>query len=76
MLDKFASPWDNYEQINDIDDKIKENLTKLANEQLQSLKDGLSLLFVFVFFLSKYKCLKVPQKYGCLYSCFKLPKRS
>ena len=47
LLDKYASPWDNYEQISDIDDKIKENLAKLVNEQLQGLKDGLFLFCSF-----------------------------
>jgi transcription initiation factor TFIIH subunit 3 len=40
LLDKYASPWDNYEQISDIDEKIKENLTRLTNDQLQSLQDA------------------------------------
>jgi hypothetical protein len=40
LIDQYASPWDKYEQINDMDDQIKENLRKLTNEQIQNLNDG------------------------------------
>jgi hypothetical protein len=40
LVDKNASPWEKYEQINDIDDQIRENLKKISNDQLDQLKNG------------------------------------
>jgi hypothetical protein len=44
-MDKNASPWDKYDQINDIDEQIKENLKKLTEQQLETLTNGKQLLF-------------------------------
>jgi hypothetical protein len=40
IQEKNSSPWDKYDQINDIDEQIKDNLKKLTEAQLESLTNG------------------------------------
>lgn len=37
IVEKTNSPWEKYEQIGDIDEQIRENLKRLANEQLNKM---------------------------------------
>lgn len=46
-VDKSSSPWEKYEQIGDVDEQIRENLKKLATDQLNQINTGLMNIWIY-----------------------------
>jgi hypothetical protein len=37
IIEKYSSPWEKYENINDMDEQIKENIKKLTQNDLSRI---------------------------------------